>query len=59
MSEMPPPRQVAELLGIHYATVGAWRRRDYGPRAIRLGKNWRYPADELAAWIDTRPDRAG
>ena len=52
------PVRVGEVV-VAVATVGAWRRRDYGPRAIRLGKNWRYPAAELAAWIDTRPDRAG
>jgi hypothetical protein len=58
MSEMLTTRQVAELLGIHYATVGAWRRRDYGPRAIRLGKNWRYPR-RRAGRMDRHPPRPG
>lgn len=45
------PRQVAEILGIHYMTV--MRRLQSGKiRARREGPEWRISEDDLQAYIE-------
>jgi predicted DNA-binding transcriptional regulator AlpA len=55
--------RVARLLGVEVETVGAWRRRRYGPRWFRIGKKVRYAEADVRAWMaaqasDQRSDGA-
>ena len=43
--------QVAEYLGLHRATVVAFARRGKLP-AFKVGREWRFRADEIKAWLD-------
>ena len=43
--------RVARLLGVEVETLGAWRRRGYGPRWYRIGRNIKYAEDDLRGWM--------
>jgi hypothetical protein len=45
---------VARHLGVEVETLGAWRRRGYGPRWYRIGKKIRYAESDLSAWMDAQ-----
>jgi excisionase family DNA binding protein len=58
-----PPRQVdddqlfgevpaADLLGMSYRTLQAWRAEGKGPPFIRAGRAIRYRRSDLRAWMD-------
>lgn len=42
---------VSLYLGVPAETIRAWRKRDYGPRARKLGKHLRYDPVEVRAWF--------
>ncbi|MGA2186780.1 MAG: helix-turn-helix domain-containing protein [Bryobacteraceae bacterium] len=41
--------KVARLLGVEVETLGAWRRRGYGPCWYRIGKKIKYAESDLRA----------
>jgi excisionase family DNA binding protein len=54
--EMLTPREVAEYLKVPIQTVWRWCRTGTLP-AVKIGKYWRIPGDELEAFIKTRANR--
>jgi excisionase family DNA binding protein len=44
--------QLADYLQIPVRTIEGWRFRQYGPRALRMGKHVRYRESDVQAWID-------
>jgi len=44
--------EVADYLGVPVATLHAWRSRNKGPAASRVGKHLRYRWEGVDAWID-------
>ena len=57
--ELLNSREVAQHLGIHPQTLKEWRRKNYGPPALRVGGQFRYRPDEVAAWLDAQHVTAG
>ena len=56
MSENPrahllTTEEVATRLRVNPCTVRRWRLDDVGPRFLKVGNIYRYPAAELDAWI--------
>jgi predicted DNA-binding transcriptional regulator AlpA len=47
--------QVAQMLGISVASLRRWRLLRKGPKYVKLGSAVRYPANDVNAWIATRP----
>lgn len=45
------PRQVADALGVHIETVARWRRKDRGPRYVKVGGRYRYDPDSVREWV--------
>jgi hypothetical protein len=43
--------QVAEYLRIPVETLYAWRKRDYGPPAGRVGRHLRYEPGAVRQWF--------
>lgn len=43
--------EAARRLRVHPATLRRWRLDGVGPPYLRVGSVYRYPADELEAWI--------
>jgi excisionase family DNA binding protein len=43
--------EVADRLRVNPCTVRRWRPDDVGPKFLKVGNIYRYPADELEAWI--------
>jgi hypothetical protein len=52
------PVRVARLLGVEAETLGAWRRRGYGPRWYRIGKKIKYAEPDLRTWMSAQVSRA-
>jgi excisionase family DNA binding protein len=44
------PEEVAERLGVPRATLYAWRYKNIGPAAVRLGRHLRYRVEAVEAW---------
>lgn len=59
-SEAPPRllsmRELADLVGVSYATVRQWRARGSGPRGIRVGRHVRFRPDDIDAWLERNAD---
>ena len=53
------PDQVARALGVEVETLGAWRRRGYGPRWYRIGKKIKYAEPDLRAWMSAQSGGGG
>ena len=47
--------QLAQVLGISVASLRRWRLLRKGPKYVKIGSAVRYPADDVNAWIATRP----
>ena len=43
--------EVATRLRVNPCTIRRWRLDDVGPRFLKVGNIYRYPADELETWI--------
>ncbi|WP_083459229.1 helix-turn-helix domain-containing protein [Jiangella muralis] len=43
--------ETARRLRVDPSTVRRWRRDGVGPRHLKMGSVYRYPANELEAWI--------
>ncbi len=48
------PVRVARILGVESETLGAWRRKGYGPRWYRIGKKIKYSEADLRAWMSAQ-----
>jgi hypothetical protein len=48
------PVRIARLLGVGVATLAAWRRRGYGPRWFRIGKNVKYAWVDVQKWLSVQ-----
>jgi predicted DNA-binding transcriptional regulator AlpA len=48
-------REVAAQLTVSVATIRRWRLFGQGPRYVKIGAAVRYRADDLAAWVNSRP----
>lgn len=46
--------QVAEILGLSYATLAFWRTKNTGPEYIKLGKHVRYTPQSVQAFIESK-----
>lgn len=52
--ELLDPGKVARLLGVETETLGAWRRKGYGPRWYRIGRKIKYAEADLRDWINAQ-----
>ncbi|WP_328466724.1 helix-turn-helix domain-containing protein [Actinoplanes sp. NBC_00393] len=43
--------RTSQYLGVPVQTLYAWRKRDYGPPAGRVGRHLRYDPDEVRQWF--------
>lgn len=46
--------QVAENLGYRVGTLQNWRTRGEGPRYVRIGREVRYRAADVAEWLASK-----
>jgi len=44
------PEEVAERLRVPRATLYAWRYKNIGPTAVRLGRHLRYRIEAVEVW---------
>ena len=46
---------VARITGLSVASVRRWRLLRMGPRYLKIGASVRYKAEDIAAWLESRP----
>jgi Helix-turn-helix domain len=51
---MLSPARVAQAFDIQVDTLAAWRRRGYGPKWYRIGRQIKYAEADLLAWLSTQ-----
>lgn len=50
---------VARVTGLSVASVRRWRLFKQGPRYLKIGAAVRYRAEDVQAWLETRPTGGG
>ena len=50
---------VARITGLSVASVRRWRLLRQGPKYLKLGASVRYRAEDIAAWLESRPSGGG
>jgi predicted DNA-binding transcriptional regulator AlpA len=46
---------VARITGLSVASVRRWRLLRQGPKYLKIGASVRYKAEDLTAWLQSRP----
>jgi excisionase family DNA binding protein len=50
--------EVARRMRVTPGTVRRWRLDDVGPRFIQVGNIYRYPLDQLEAWMRAKTEHS-
>jgi predicted DNA-binding transcriptional regulator AlpA len=50
---------VARVTGLSVASVRRWRLFKQGPKYMKIGASVRYRAEDVRAWLETRPTGGG
>jgi predicted DNA-binding transcriptional regulator AlpA len=50
---------VARVTGLSVASVRRWRLFRQGPKYIKIGASVRYRAEDVRAWLESRPTGGG
>lgn len=50
---------LARITGLSVASVRRWRLIRQGPRYLKLGSSVRYRAEDIQAWLESRPSGGG
>ena len=52
-------RDEARITGLSVASVRRWRLLRQGPRYLKIGAAVRYKAEDISAWLESRPAGGG
>jgi len=55
ISKLLNEHDVARITGLSVASVRRWRLLRQGPRYLKLGSAARYTAEDITAWLASRP----
>ena len=50
---------VARITGLSVASVRRWRLLRQGPKYLKIGAAVRYRAEDITAWLESRPSGGG
>ena len=50
---------VARITGLSVASVRRWRLFRQGPKYLKIGAAVRYRAEDISAWLESRPSGGG
>lgn len=50
---------VARITGLSVASVRRWRLLRQGPKYLKIGAAVRYKAEDISAWLESRPSGGG
>jgi len=59
LEELLTEHDVARITGLSVASVRRWRLFKRGPKYLKLGSAVRYRAEDVSAWLETRPTGGG
>ena len=52
-------RDVARIANLSVASVRRWRLLRQGPKYLKIGAAVRYKAEDISAWLESRPSGGG
>ena len=55
IEELLNEHDVARITGLSVASVRRWRLLKQGPKYLKLGSAVRYRAEDIFAWLESRP----
>ena len=55
LEELLNEHDVARVTGLSVASVRRWRLLRQGPKYLKLGSAVRYRAEDISAWLASRP----
>jgi excisionase family DNA binding protein len=58
LPELLSLRQLADYLGIAPSSIHYWRQQGKGPRGFRIGKQLRFRAADVDAWLQEQEERS-
>ena len=56
MGHLMTTEDVAQFLRVPVNTIYAWRSRDVGPPAIKVGRHLRWRREDVQRWLDEHAD---
>ena len=59
LDQLISAQQLADYLGVPFATLYAWRYRGEGPPGFRAGKHLRFRRSDVDQWINDRLEDSG
>lgn len=59
VAELLNEHDVARVTGLSVASVRRWRLFKQGPKYLKIGSAVRYRAEDVRAWLETRPTGGG
>jgi predicted DNA-binding transcriptional regulator AlpA len=59
LEELLTEHDVARITGLSVASVRRWRLFKQGPKYLKLGSAVRYRAEDIKAWLESRPTGGG
>jgi len=59
LAELLNEHDVARITGLSVASVRRWRLLKQGPKFIKISASVRYRAEDVRAWLETRPTGGG
>ena len=48
--------EAAAIVGVRPSSLSTWRYRSTGPRAFKVGGQWRYRESDLHTWMQSQYD---
>jgi predicted DNA-binding transcriptional regulator AlpA len=59
VAELLNEHDVARITGLSVASVRRWRLFKQGPKYLKIGSAVRYRAEDVKAWLESRPTGGG
>lgn len=59
LAELLNEHDVARITGLSVASVRRWRLLRQGPKYMKIGAAVRYKAEDITAWLESRPSGGG
>jgi predicted DNA-binding transcriptional regulator AlpA len=59
LTELMDEKAVSRIVGMSLASIRRWRLLRQGPKYLKIGSAVRYRAEDIEAWLSSRPTGGG
>lgn len=57
MSKLLTIKEVAEILGVHAATVARWKKEDKPVPYLQVGRQIRFEIEKVIQWLEDKKEK--